>query len=55
MIIELNNSVEGFKGRLDQTEEKISDLGDTPIEVSNMRGKKNGKERSKPTGLMGHH
>lgn len=55
MIIELNNSVEDFKGRLDHTGEKISDLEDTPIELSNMRGKKNGKERSKPAGLMGHH
>ena len=46
MVIELNISVEDFKGRLDHTEEKISDLEDTPIELSNMGGKKNGKERS---------
>lgn len=52
----MNNSVEGFKGRLDQEEERISDLEDASIELSNLRGKKkkNGKEWRKPTGLMGH-
>lgn len=44
MIIELNNSVEGFKGRLDQAEERISDLEDASIELSNLRGKKKKKE-----------
>lgn len=43
VIIELNNSVEGFKGRLDQAEERISDLEDASIELSNLRGKKKKK------------
>lgn len=46
-IIEMKNSLQGFKGRFEQTEEILSELEDRTIEVTEEKEKKKRWKKSK--------
>jgi len=55
--IELKNSIESFKSRLDHTKEKISDLEDRTFEITQSKEQKEGRMKKSAEGLeefMGH-
>ena len=54
-MTEVKNSIESFNSRLDQAEERISDLEDKSFEIVRGAKKKKKRNEGKPSELMGYH